>query len=94
MENKQVYQEKMQAKFDELNSQIEVLEAKARGKKADAKSQGLDYLEKLTEKKKEFEDRLDDFKGSGESAWKEVKSGVDSSFEELKSAFQKATAQF
>ena len=88
---KEIYRQKAQAKFDQMNAQIEELLARFNETKADAKLKIKDQFEDLTEQQGTVEQKIEQIKDSGEEAWQDMSSGLDNAFDELENSFKQAT---
>lgn len=94
MTTKQVYQQEIEAKLDLLDAQIAEMQAKADLASAELKVRYQEQLRVLTERRKTAGQKLDELQQSSEAAWENMKVGVENAFGELKTAFDKAMAQF
>jgi hypothetical protein len=94
MEAKQAYEEKTEAQLKQLNARKELLRAKAEEAKADAKIEYVEQLEKLERRQQEAEARLNELRGSGRQAWRELKDGVDNAVTEFERSLTQALSQF
>ena len=86
MDKRKAYQEKIKAQIEKVGAQIELLKAKVDDAKADAKIELNQRIENLEGQRDEVQKRLDELKSAGSSAWRELKSGVDSAVVELEKA--------
>ena len=93
-EKRDAYVQKMKAKIDEWNADIDKLTAKADQAEADAKIRYHQRLEELHAKRQVMEDKIADLQSAGESAWEELKQGVESSWQSWKESFTKAKTAF
>lgn len=93
-ENKDAYVQKLKAKIDEWNAEIDKLSAKANQSQADLKLRYLEQIEELREKRNEVEAKLDALQEASGSAWDEIKEGLEDSFHVWKNSFSKAKAAF
>ncbi len=93
-EKRDAYVQKLKAKIDEWNADIDKLTAKADQTQAEAKIKYQQELEDLRGKRQELEDKIADLQSSGESAWEELKQGVESSWEVWKASFSRAKTAF
>lgn len=93
-EKRDAYVQKLKAKIDEWTADIDKLSAKAEQAKADAKIKYQQELEELRAKRQELEDRIANIQSAGESAWEELKQGVESSWEVWKASFSRAKTAF
>jgi predicted RNase H-like nuclease (RuvC/YqgF family) len=91
---REAYVQKLRAKVDEWNAEMDRLAAKADQAEAEAK---IDYhrrLEALRAKRREIEDKLAQLQQAGEGSWEDLKQGLENSWEILKKSFAKAKSDF
>jgi uncharacterized coiled-coil DUF342 family protein len=93
-EKKDVYVQKLKAKIDEWNAEIDKLSAQANQSQADLKLRYLEQVEELKEKRNEAGAKLEALQEAGESAWDEIKDGLEESFHVWKDSFARAKAAF
>ncbi|MDY0227589.1 MAG: hypothetical protein RBR38_12270 [Desulfomicrobium apsheronum] len=93
-EKKDVYVQKLKAKIDEWNAEIDLLASKANQSKADLKIGYLERIEELKEKRNELETKVKSLQEAGGSAWDELKDGLEESLRVWKDSFTKAKAAF
>jgi len=93
-EKRDAYVQKMKAKLDEWNAEIDKLQAKADQAKAASKIQYQKQITELREKRKEIEDKIAALQEAGESAWEDLKQGLENSWEILKTSFTRAKSEF
>ena len=94
MSDRDAYIKKMKAKLDEWNADIAKLEAKADGAVADMK---IDYNEKidaLKEQREEAKVKLGELQNASEEAWKDLKAGMENSWNSLGEAVKSALSKF
>jgi uncharacterized coiled-coil DUF342 family protein len=87
MEDKQAYQEKMQAQLKDWATKIDALIAKAEQAGAEKKNEYQEQIQKLKEKKKDAEGKLQELKASGEETWVEIKDALEKIATDVRSAF-------
>lgn len=93
-ETRDAYVEKTKAKLDEWNAEIAKLEAKARQEKADAQMNLEEQIETMKKKRKSTEEDLDKLRQAGESAWEDLKAGVENAATSLGDAIRSAQSRF
>lgn len=93
-ENKDAYVEKLQAKMDEWNAEIDRLEAKARQAKADSKINYEKELENLRAKRRDLQEKIDQVQQSGKGAWEDLKAGIEAAGQALEMAVKSAASRF
>ena len=91
---KEAYQDKMKAQLEKLDARIDLLRAEAKEAQADTKIEINDRVEALEEQRDEDQKRLDNVKGSGAAAWRDLKSGADTAMSELENAVESALSKF
>ena len=94
MSLRDTYTAKLKAQLDEWNTQIDILEIKA--KQADIEL-GLVYqqqIQELKQKRDEATTKFDELQEATEEAWEEVKKGGESIWETIKTTFHEAKAKF
>ncbi|WP_319583240.1 hypothetical protein [uncultured Pseudodesulfovibrio sp.] len=94
MSTREEYIEKMKAKLDELNAEVSRLEAKAREAKADLSIRYKDEIENLKAKREESKARLAEFKEAGDSAWEDLKIGMQGAWDIMEEAIKSAKERF
>lgn len=85
-EKKEEFTAAIRKELSEVDEKLKELQGKANAK-------GEESLEKVKARRAELSKKLDEVSNATEGAWTEVKSGVSSALQDLKSAFQKAKAK-
>jgi phosphoenolpyruvate synthase/pyruvate phosphate dikinase len=91
--NKDTYVEKLKARLDEWNADLDKLHAKAREATADQKLQFEKQMESVRARKDEVKQKLSEIQSAGENAWEQVKEGTDDAWNRLKEAVSKAKSE-
>ena len=94
MNEKELYQQKMQAQLDEWTADVDKLKAKASQASADGQIQIHKEIEALEGKIEEGKAKLAEVVDASEDAWDSIKDGVESAWDSMKSAFSEAAAKF
>lgn len=94
MSMKQAYVEKVQARLNEWDAEIEKLKARAEGAEADAKIEYHEQIETLREEQREAQAKLDELRAAGDNAWEDMKAGVQQAWDSLEHAAEKARSRF
>ena len=94
MGNKELYQQKMQAKLDGWKAEVDKLKAKASGTSADAQIKMNKHIREIESKIEEGKSKLSELATAGEGAWETVKDGLESAWDSLRSAISDATSKF
>ena len=93
MKNKEAYIQKLQAKIDEWNADINRLKAKADQVEADSKIEYQKQIQALKSKRDEIEKKVSEISRSGENAWEDLKAGADLAREAMSEAIKSATSR-
>lgn len=93
-QEKELYQKKMEAKLDEWNARINQMKAKAQQADVEARMEIMDRVHALEQQRDSFKARLEEFKNTSGEAWKDVQSGLEGAFSEMKTAVESAMARF
>ncbi len=94
MGKREAYIQKMHAKIDEWNRDIDKLNAKTNQVEANARIEYQKQIEALKRKRNDIEEKLSKMSRSGEHAWEDLKSGIDLAWEAMSEAIQSATSRF
>jgi TolA-binding protein len=97
-QQKDEYLSLMKAKMEDLDRQIQELQAKAESKASEVKTQSQaefnQAMEELRSKKKAAEAKYESLKSASAEAWNDMRSGMDSAMDEMSAAFKRARASF
>lgn len=93
-DNKQAYQQKMEAQLKEWGAKIDELKAKSEKASAETKIQYQEQVQNLTNKKESAQQKLGELKNASEGAWESLTSGIDSAWKDLKSSLDQAMSKF
>ncbi len=93
-EQKEAYQQKIQAQLDEWRSDIDRLKEKAKNATAEQKLKYQEHIDKLELKMDEGKSKLKDLKESSAEAWDAVKDGADSIWDTMKATFAEVKEKF
>ena len=88
------YVQKIKAKLDEWNAEIDRLEAQARQKEADAQTRLQEQIDQVKAKRTTAEEKLDDVRQAGGDAWEDLKSGLELATEAVGDALRSARSRF
>lgn len=94
METKESYQKKMEDQLENLQTKIDELKVKASLAKADAKDAYREQLDALSTKQQEAQVKLQELKASSKNAWNDIKTGMENTWDELQTTFNKAASHF
>jgi hypothetical protein len=87
LEQKDVYEKKMEAELQDLSRQIGELKDKAQTVKGEALVALEAKLGELKEKQKAAEEKLKELRSASAEAWENVKTGAEKAFQDLKKAY-------
>src|SRR6056297_2268571 len=91
---KEAYQQKLRAKLDEWQANIDKLNAQARQAQADARIDYEKQREQLRAQRDEMASQLEKLQKSQTEAFSALKSGVDKAWDEMSDAMQRAWSRF
>ena len=94
MASKEAYRKKLEAQLDEWDAKLDVLSAKARKATADARISYENELAALKVKRAAARDSLAELGKRGETAWEDMKDGMEKAWDELGKATEKVAARF
>lgn len=94
MNDKELYQQKMQARLDEWKAEVDKLKAKASGASADVQLDMNKQIKVLERSIEEGKAKLSELAEASEDAWGSIKDGVESAWDSLKSAATDAAGKF
>jgi hypothetical protein len=93
-EKRDAYVQKLKAEMDEWNAEIDKLTVRADQAEAQAKIEYQKRIEKLEKNRKDLEVKISALQQAGESAWEDLKAGIDNSWEIFKGTLAKAKSEF
>lgn len=93
-DTRQAWREKREAQVQEMAARMDLWEAEAKKAKADARIRYAEELGKLRGKLETARLKLSLLQDTGEVAWDDVKSGVESAMKDLRSAVERASSRF
>lgn len=86
--------QQVKTKLAEMDVEIDRMKAKAAEMSGEAKVRMDEKLKDLSAERAKVEAKLEELGSASGKAWTEVKSGLDQSWTNMKSSFQKATDEF
>lgn len=93
MDEKEAYIQKWHAKFDQLSEEIDKFRTKAEEAETDRQTALLRQVEELQAKRKEIKKIVEDLRAAGEEEWEDLKSDIDSAWDSLEDALNKAESR-
>jgi len=94
MSSKDEYVRKMQAKLQEWNEEIDVLTAKASEVTAEVKHEYSEQIEALQAKQAVARQKMEELQQAGESAWVDLKAGIELAKTAMGEAIDSARSRF
>lgn len=93
-DDKQLYEQKLQAELDAWQADIDRLSAKARLATADTRIELQQQLEDLKKKRQAVKEKVDELHASSGAAWHEVKKGLQKAWPAAANGFRAARDKF
>ncbi len=94
MSSRDEYVRKMQAKLAELNADIDKLAARAGEVSAELKSEYNEEMAALKAKQAAARKKIEEMQKSGESAWQDLKAGMDLAWTAIGESIDSAKSRF
>jgi len=94
MSSRDEYIRRMQAKLEEWNAEIDMLTAKAGEVTAEVKNEYNEQIESLKAKQAAARQKIEELQQAGESAWGDLKSGVELAWDAIGEAIDSAKSRF
>ncbi|HIJ88181.1 MAG TPA: hypothetical protein HPP97_10965 [Desulfuromonadales bacterium] len=94
MSNRDEYVQKMQAKLEEWNADIDSLTAKASEVSEDVRSEYNEQIASLKTKEAAARQKIEELQQAGESAWEDLKAGIELARTAIGEAVDSARARF
>lgn len=88
LENRKVYESKLDAQLAEWKAEIDVIKAKAKRAEVGAKINYDKAIDTLQRRHDEADHHLRDLKIASDEAWESVKTGTEKVWSEVKALFQ------
>lgn len=86
MESREAYKQKMHAKLDQIDAQIDKWQAKRDEASADAKIEYQEKISDLKQKRQEAKDWVNKLSDASEDAWDSVVGGFEDAYKKLSKA--------
>lgn len=94
MSQREALRKKLEAKLKEHRAEIDKLEARFDGARANAELETKQKIEELKDRGNKAEAKLRELERAGEDAWRDIGSGLEKAWNELGSAIDSAKARF
>lgn len=93
-DKREEYTRKLKAKIDECDARLDKLSDKACQADDEAKTRYHLEMDELREERKEIEHKIQELQNAGDSAWDDLKQGIDNSWSTWKKSFSRAKSEF
>lgn len=90
---REIYQEKMQAKLDQINAKIDAYSAQFDETRTDIELTVKERLDNLLNLQKNAKQKFEEIKSSGEDVWMELQSGLEDAVDDLESSYKQAVSK-
>ena len=94
MTDKEAYLQKMRAKLDEWDADINALQAKFSGASADAQIELNKQIDNLRSERNDMKQKYEDLKSASEEAWEDVRDGIEAAWGRVADSFKHAVNRF
>ena len=94
MNSRDEYVRKMQAKLEEWNAEIDTLTTRAGKATADIRNEYNEQIGALKVKQATANQKIEELQHSGESAWEDLKSGIELAWTAMGEAIDSARSRF
>ena len=94
MATKEAYQKKLEAQLGEWDAKLDLLSAKARNAKADARISYESELASLKTRQVAARQKLEELGKRGEGAWDDMKDGAEKAWDEMGKAIERLASRF
>lgn len=88
------YRQKLEARLDQWQAEIDKLQAKAAEASADARLEHDEQIQNLRRQQQEARDKLNKLEDAGSEASEDLKKGLEQAWDELGEAVDKAKKRF
>jgi hypothetical protein len=94
MASREAYQKKLEAQLNEWDAKLKQLGAKAQKATADARISYENDIESLKSKRAAARKALSELSERSDSAWEDMKDGMEKAWDEISKAIDKITLRF
>lgn len=91
-QQKEEYEKQVRAKLDELDAQVDELQAKAKAEATETKVELKEALEDFRRKREAAQKDLEKLEDAAVEGWEQMKAGMANAMEELERAYEKAAS--
>jgi hypothetical protein len=93
-QKKKEYEEAIALELVALDKQLAELKKKVNATEEEARSEVLEAIGELDEKREAVQNKLEEIQAKAPDAWEDLKVGVDAALESLKDSYEKAKSRF
>ncbi len=90
-EKRKEYEDKARARLKELDAKVAQLRSQMQETKSEVKTRVSGEIDKLREKHRAIEVKLNEMKGAGERQWDKLKEHIEGAWIELQTSFEHVT---
>lgn len=94
MNEKEAYQQKIEAQIDEWKAEMDKLDARAKKLEAEGRIAAESRIQDFKARQEAARAKLEALRRAGDAAWKDVKEGLDRAVSELGDALRDAASKF
>jgi predicted nucleic acid-binding Zn-ribbon protein len=94
MTTRDAYIEKIKARIDAWNADIDKMQAKAKEAGAEARIRHEENIEEMKKQRAEAEQKLQEARNASEDAWKDMQGGFEKAWSSISDAFADAAKRF
>jgi hypothetical protein len=92
--NREIFVEKLKAKLDEWNAEVDRLESKTEMIDAQSRARYRAAMQEIKGKIQQIEKKLTVFKNSSTDAWQDLKAGAESAWKDFEASLKQAKERF
>lgn len=94
MMNREQTVEKLKTRLDQWNADIDTLEKKAEGFKADRREELQTAIRDLRRKRAEAREQFEKMKGASDDAFDDLKSGIEKGWDQISDSIEQAKRRY
>ena len=94
MSKKTEYEAQLQTQLDEFGAEIDRLKARADKSEAESQPWHQKQIDALQERHQQAREKLGEFKESGDDAWEDMKDGLATAWDSVRTALHSAAKRF
>lgn len=94
MSTREAYVDKIKARLDAWNADIDRLQARAREAEADARLKYDEQIKEMKAQRDAAEAKLREARSASEVAWRDMRGGFEKAWEDMSGAFENAMKRF